>query len=276
MFQQPKGSKEVLNRALSRVQQATTVQQVEQLITEYVDNDLVLFIHKAYEQSLNHSETPNCLYGFVRSITELNDVLDAIAVAWWSEYLSNPLRTREEAQRSWQVAEQVLKRLEAKYPDSVEALTARMIYIRMHPKIPYEAKGKAIDPYYQKLKRVDSGNPHLIYFSILVHRGDANSRIERYKKMISHKEFNRYTLSQRYDAYVGLVQLLYDQKRTQEREFYTEQFLRYVLGHIHSMTHRAVLKSSVLDITSFPDLRKRLEAAGYPPSQWRYTPLPKP
>jgi hypothetical protein len=175
MFQQAassKESKEILNRTLRRIQQATTVQQVEQLITEYVDSDWVLFIHKAYELSLSHSETPSYLYGFVRSVTELNDVIDAIAVAWWSEYLSNPLRTYEEAQRSWQVAEQVLKRLEAKYPDSVEALTARMIYIRMHPKIPYNAKGKAIYPYYQKLKRVDPMNPHLIYFSILVNRGE--------------------------------------------------------------------------------------------------------
>jgi hypothetical protein len=48
--------------------------------------------------------------------------------------------------------------------------------------------------------------------------------------MVNHPEFDRYTLQQRYAAYVGLAQLLYEQKRTREREFYADRFVKYLLA----------------------------------------------
>jgi hypothetical protein len=85
MFQPATGasrSRETLNRAIARVQQATTVSHLEQLITEYVDSDLVLFINKAFEELLNRSESAGLLYGRVRSILEQDMLISAIAGAW--------------------------------------------------------------------------------------------------------------------------------------------------------------------------------------------------
>jgi hypothetical protein len=280
MFQPATGasrSRETLNRAIARVQQATTVSQLEQLITEYVDSDLVLFINKAFEELLNRSESAGLLYGRVRSILEQDMVISVIAGAWGGEYFSKPLRTLEERERSLQVAKQTLKRLEAKYADSVEALIARILYTRATFQGSIEEIGKVILSYYQTLKRVDSANPHLIHFSTLINR-DKNFGMEMYIKMINHPEFDRYTLQQRYAAYVGLAQLLYEQKRTREREFYADRFVKYLLARkrIESITHRSMLMHSVFGATSLSDLEKRLATAGYPPSQWRYKPLPKP
>jgi hypothetical protein len=131
-----------------------------------------------------------------------------------------------------------------------------------------------ISLYYQKLQRVDPTNPHLIYFSILVNRTGVNAEMA----MVNHPEFDRYTLQQRYAAYVGLAQLLYEQKRTREREFYADRFVKYLLARkrIESITHRSMLMHSVFGATCLSDLEKRLATAGYPPSQWRYKPLPKP
>jgi len=274
--------KEELNRAIARVQQAATVAQLERLITEHVDSDRVLFINKAFEVMLNRSENARLLYGRVRSILEQDYVIRMIATALWYEYSSSPLRTLEERERSLQVAAETLKRLETKYPGSVESLTARMIYDGFTwgggKFKSVEEIGKAISPYYRKFQSVEPTNPHLIYFSLLVNRGDENSRIERYKKMIDHPEFDRYTLQQRDAAYTGLVQLLYNQKRTREIEFYTERYIKYLLTNkrIETTTFRSLLRSFALNLACFPDLRKRLEAAGYPPAQWRYKPLPKP
>jgi hypothetical protein len=279
MFQPATGasrSRETLNRAIARVQQATTVSQLEQLITEYVDSDLVLFINKAFEELLNRSESAGLLYGRVRSILEQDMVISVIAGAWGGEYFSKPLRTLEERERSLQAAKQTLKRLEAKYPDSVEALTAKMMYTdrTFLGEKSVEEIGKMISLYYQKLQRVDPTNPHLIYFSILVNRTGVNAEMA----MVNHPEFDRYTLQQRYAAYVGLAQLLYEQKRTREREFYADRFVKYLLARkrIESITHRSMLMLSVFGATCLSDLEKRLATAGYPPSQWRYKPLPKP
>lgn len=285
MIQSATGSNnlgEELNRAIARVQQATTVAQLERLITVYVDSDRVLFINKAFEVMLNRAESARLLYGRVRSILEQDFVISAIANAFLYDYSSSPLRTLEERNQSLRVAAETLKRLETKYPDSSESLIARLVYDRSTwgggKFQSIEEIGKAISPYYRKLQSVEPTNPHLIYFSILVNRGDENSRIERYKKMIDHPEFDRYTLQQRDAAYIGLMQLLHNQKRTREIEFYLERYIKYLLTNkrIETITYRSVLISFVLDIACLRDLRRRLAAAGYPPAQWRYNPLPKP
>lgn len=274
--------KEELKRVIARVQQTTTVAQMEHLITEYVDSDRVLFINKAFEVLLNRSENARLLYGRVRSILEQDHVITAIADAFSYDYSFRPLRTSEARAQSLQVAAETLKHLEKKYPGSTEALTARMIYDDFtwgNGKYKsVEEIGKGVSPYYRQLQRVEPTNPHLIYFSILTNRENENSRIKRYKTIIDHPEFDRYTLQQRDAAYIGLMQLLYDQKRTRELEFYTERYVKYLFANqrIETITYRSVLISSVLDLACLRDLRRRLTAAGYPPSQWRYKPLPKP